>query len=378
MGTFDYCKFVHEMIFPLSIQFLLQPSTLPVLTFQRFRILEKKSKCKAANILSNICLRALLSVTFQSWLGKTAQYNAVNNYMKEARMKLMKHCLSMWKVFTTGVITRREKCFLMMLFNRWRLYAEEMIDERQQDTKALMHWAKHLMAKAFRGLRGISKETKMSSYSFSSFSSPLTGRISNTSRKTWTGSSYRPTSIYRSPQRSTLSCRTPDPMSRFTSIQSRLHLGSLGKPAMGYGSTSSYQDPRQSKNGSYRASTTFNHLSDDFNGQSIVGDALSPQWLSKIRRSIPRSSFSRNFTEKTNNTTNPPLNFHYSMPNPSVSVRENEALFKDKDEIANVLDTMVSIVEQSSAPKNGVGYYQPTIYEYAGYAGCNEELYNRL
>ena len=328
-----------------------------------------------------MCLRALLSVTFQSWLGKTAQYNAVNNYMKEARMKLMKHCLSMWKVFTTGVITRREKCFLMMLFNRWRLYAEEMIDEKQQDYKALVHWAKNLMSKAFHGLRVISKETKMSSYSFSSFSSPLTGRISNTYGKTWTGSRYRPTSIYRSPQRSTLSCRTPDPMSRFTSTQSRLQTScrsslSLGKTAMGYGSTSSYQDPRQSKNGPYRASTTFTHLTDDFNGQSIVGDALSPQWLSKVRRSIPRSSFSRNFTEKTNNTTNPLLNFHYSMPNPSVSVRENEALFKDKKEIANVLDTMVSIVEQSSARKNGVGYYQPAIY--AGYAGCNEELYNRL
>ena len=322
-----------------------------------------------------MCLRALLSVTFQSWLGKTAQYNAVNNYMKEARMKLMKHCLSMWKVFTTGVITRREKCFLMMLFNRWRLYAEEMIDERKQDYEALLHWATHLMSKAFHGLRVISKEAKMSSYSFSSFSSPLAGRISNTSRKRPDWISYRPTSIYRSPQRSTLSCRTPDPMSRFTSTQSR-SLGSLGKTAMGYGSTSSYQDPRQSKNGPYRASTTFNLLTDDFNGQSIVGDALSPQWLSKVRRSIPRSSFSRNFTEKTNNTTNPLLNFHYSMPNPSVSVRENEALFKDKKEIANVLDTMVSIVEQSSARKNGVGYYQPAIY--AGYAGCNEELYNRL
>lgn len=343
-----------------------------------FKILEKKSKCEAVNILSNLCLRVLLRVAFKSWVDKTAQYIAVNNYIAESRIKMIRRCILQWKVFTIGVITRRKMCFLMMLFNRWRLYAEERIDERQQEYDALMHWAKHLMAKTFHGLRMISRMSRIdrrSRYSFSSFS--------NTPMKTWTGSSHRSLSIYRSPQRSRLSCGKPDPMSRFTSTQSGSSF-SLGKTAMGYGSTNPYQDPRQSKNGSYGASavpTTIN-----FNGESIVGGVLSPprQWLSKVRRSPPCSSLLRSFTEKTKNATNPTLTCHYSLPKASVSVRDTrhnrvtKALFKDRYDIANLLDTMVSIIEQRSVHVNDCvantfAYYQPTLY-----AGCIEELYNRL
>lgn len=58
-----------------------------------------------------------------------------------------------WREVTAKSVMRRQTCFLMMIFNRWRLLAEKASEERQKRTLALLHLADTLTRKAFLTLK---------------------------------------------------------------------------------------------------------------------------------------------------------------------------------------------------------------------------------
>jgi hypothetical protein len=56
---------------------------------------------------------------------------------------------------------RRQKYFLMALFNRWQLYTDECINARQKRDAALLHWAAFKIKKAFVILKLHAKQSQI-------------------------------------------------------------------------------------------------------------------------------------------------------------------------------------------------------------------------
>lgn len=58
-----------------------------------------------------------------------------------------------WKEVTAKSVLRRQTCFLMMIFNRWKLLAEKASEERQNLYTALVHLANTLIRKSLTALK---------------------------------------------------------------------------------------------------------------------------------------------------------------------------------------------------------------------------------
>jgi hypothetical protein len=65
------------------------------------------------------------------------------------RRRTLEKVLRSWRDVTLLTMKRRQKYFLMALFNRWQLYTDECIDARQKRDAALLHWATFKIKKAF-------------------------------------------------------------------------------------------------------------------------------------------------------------------------------------------------------------------------------------
>ena len=256
------------------------------------------------------------------------------------RIRLAKQCLYSWKVYTMKRINRRRECFLMMIFNRWRLWAEENIEDRRKHQDALMHWATAYLAKSFRGLREIVQQSKENRRSYS-----YTNRLLSPSVKART-SLRDPFSIsYRSPERSMILNRIPDPVHRFSLTQSQSgrrhsYFEYPVHPDRRY-SSSSFSSIRS------RLSSCFNEINEPC--ASFAATRYHQHQTSSIG-----SSFNGGF-----------------YPMDAVSLHTH------REEVRSVLDEMVAKVEQRHQMH---WCYQPA-NRYAGYAGCApsyDQLYHRL
>ena len=71
----------------------------------------------------------------------------------EIRLRDLGTAFYSWRDITTSSNIRRKVCYLMMLFNRWRILTEESVSKRQKKHAALMHWAERLTRKSFSALK---------------------------------------------------------------------------------------------------------------------------------------------------------------------------------------------------------------------------------
>lgn len=375
---------------------------------KKSKVQQRKNQHAALDVLCIVTFRALLRVAFHSWLRKQKEYLAiccaVHSHIAKIGVRLMQQCLTQWKIYTSKSILRRQECFLMMLFNRWRLWVEDQIEEREKEHIALFYWATSLHSKAFRSLREHvrqSRESRRKSFACPGrFISPPAKTTPNY-LKTWGGSAPMPLgSSYRSPQKSTAFHRTPNLFSgssaarnSFPNVRRQSYLGEMPGASLPYQNLPAF-DLQQtwSKDSNRIFDTTLTR-----NSRSDIDDSFSPfrdMLLSLNTRSNAQSKLSHKFVGKGDSAYNTSFSapiYHatdtartrvsfssgsnlYSMPSPSV--RGTKTLFKEKYEIASLLDEMVSIVQQ----RFKMCYQQPsrTYPRYAGYAGCNEELYRRL
>ncbi|KAL3792675.1 hypothetical protein HJC23_009403 [Cyclotella cryptica] len=363
----------------------------------KYRTEQRKHYYDAFQVLSKIFFGAQLRVSFRCWIDKQrrflAKHSALNNHITTALIKRVKHCFLWWRSHTANKIRRRQACFLMMVFNRWRIYAEERIAENQKRHDALIHWATALCSKAFEIWRSNAQQIKQrirrTSYSCPDrYFTPLTQAMSK----------GKPFSIsHRSPERSMMLNRTPDAFRSLSGTQtvSQFSVGDRGDASR----FTSWMDLQ----GSYVSRSSANdvmgdHLKTLGHNQTFVTPRTS---LSQRAGYDIRSRLSRKDCIATNDGSNhrntsflskyiplaatqtemtkPQLNTLFSTDSglhyvPSCSVRQIRSWYKDRYEISTILDELVARVEESFMWH----WYPRRTHRYAAYAGSDEELYHRL
>lgn len=74
--------------------------------------------------------------------------------------RVLEKVLRSWRDITITALKLRQKYFLMMIVNRWKLFADECIDLRQKMYTALLHWANTRMKRSFAVIKLHSKRSK--------------------------------------------------------------------------------------------------------------------------------------------------------------------------------------------------------------------------
>ena len=74
--------------------------------------------------------------------------------------RVLEKVLRSWRDITVTAIKLRQKYLLMMIVNRWKLFADECIDLRQKMYAALLHWANVRMKRSFAVIKLHSKRSK--------------------------------------------------------------------------------------------------------------------------------------------------------------------------------------------------------------------------
>lgn len=258
-------------------------------------------------------------------------------------------------------IDRRRECFLMMIFNRWRLWAEENIEDRRKHQDALMHWATAYLAKSFRGLREIVQQSKENRRSYS-----YANRLLSPSVKART-SLRDPFSIsYRSPERSMIL------NSRFSLTQNQ----SGHRHSYFDDKNTSFQDPMQypvHPDRRYSSSSFSSMFSPTKAGGSCIRSRLS-SCFNEINEPCASFAATRYHQHQTSSIGSSFNGGFYPMPPPATDA---VSLHTQREEVRSVLDEMVAKVEQRHQMH---WCYQPA-NRYAGYAGCApsyDQLYHRL
>lgn len=325
-----------------------------------------------------MCNRALLRAAFLSWSAKHRQSLQVSGYVKRARIKLIKKCLFSWKGHTARANERRRKCFLAMLFNRWHLWAEERIEERKKEYRALMHWASALSIKAIHGLRRNAKECKARSrsslYCSNHFLSPAT------KTRTLSDSAHLPCSLpHRSPDMSMLSSRNPSRVNDFLRTHNAdLQKGSRRSYFATNNTTQLFAASGHSPANSRRYSTSIESQFQRPHQVAFSGlRSFSPtrQDSSSNVRSMIRSRLSNSLIAqegKANyqpNTSFSATRFHYEpIPMPTCT-RNTMDLQRDRNEVATLLNEILTKIERRFIQ-------QPN--HYSSYAGCASYSYETM
>jgi hypothetical protein len=74
--------------------------------------------------------------------------------------RVLENVLRCWRDITVTALKLRQKYFLMIIVNRWKLYADECIDLRQKMYSALLHWANVRMKRSLAVLKLHSTRSK--------------------------------------------------------------------------------------------------------------------------------------------------------------------------------------------------------------------------
>lgn len=74
--------------------------------------------------------------------------------------RLLEKSVQTWRKATRAALDRRQKYFLMMIFNRWKYYTDECIELRHMRYRALIHWATVKCKKAFAALKLNAEQNK--------------------------------------------------------------------------------------------------------------------------------------------------------------------------------------------------------------------------
>lgn len=136
--------------------------TLRLLSKQQYRVDAAKRYQGGFAILSRLSTQRTKQGALLKWNvianQLSCQLATLDSLASRHRSNLLSQCLESWRGFTADAVNRRLRYFLMVIINRWRIYTEECIAERQQRYTALLHWAANLSRKAFVSLKLHSKQ----------------------------------------------------------------------------------------------------------------------------------------------------------------------------------------------------------------------------
>lgn len=284
----------------------------------------------------------MLREAFQKWLKKYRKCLAIIEYADAARTRLVKQCLVSWRIHTVIRVNRRRQCFIAMLFNRWRLWAEDRVEERVNDHNALIHWAMALCSKAFCKWRQSARQIKEKRRRIYSFQNHLLSP--SLQARPLRNAAGLPFSIsHRSPPKgSILTNRTPDQRSRVSTAHTGLETTRRHSYFDDLESTSCYGSIRSRLSSCFSANDNiYRH------NQSPAVGASGTEF-----RVMPQPSLG---------------------PSPPISGSHGAAFYNGRLEITALLDEMTAKVEQRSS-----GYRCTN--RYTSYAGCasDDQLYSHV
>jgi hypothetical protein len=108
---------------------------------------------KACLQLANFAKRRNTRQSFVLWRESNERIAWQECVLDVICQKRLTNVVQAWREVTAKSARRRQTCFLMMIFNRWRLLAEKAGEERQNLYTALVHLANTLVRKSFSALR---------------------------------------------------------------------------------------------------------------------------------------------------------------------------------------------------------------------------------
>lgn len=106
----------------------------------------------------------MIRLAFFNWANENKRTNwrigVLKNHVTLIQRRLLKRTVCSWRECTINLIARRQKSFLIMIINRWRIYTEDCAELRLNKRIALMHWASSMCAKGIVGLKLHAKNSK--------------------------------------------------------------------------------------------------------------------------------------------------------------------------------------------------------------------------
>lgn len=119
----------------------------------------EKEKCKqmqrqkACLQLANFAKRRNTRQSFVLWRESNERIAWQESVLDVICQRRLTNVVQAWREVTAKSVMRRQTCFLMMIFNRWKLLAEKASEERQKSYAALVHLAMKIARKAFSALK---------------------------------------------------------------------------------------------------------------------------------------------------------------------------------------------------------------------------------
>lgn len=108
---------------------------------------------KACLQLASFAKRRNTRQSFVLWRESNERIAWQESVLDVICQRRLTNVIQSWREVTAKSVMRRQTCFLMMIFNRWKLLAEKAGEERQNRITALVHLADTLARKAFSALK---------------------------------------------------------------------------------------------------------------------------------------------------------------------------------------------------------------------------------
>ena len=136
-----------------------------------YNIDQRINLARAVDVMDRVLSTATIRGALFVWSESSKRISRIERLrlqckMVEAQAFLRRHrtlekVLRSWRDATLLTLKRRQKYFLMALFNRWQLYTDECIEIRQKRDTALLHWATFKIKKAFVILKLHAKQSQI-------------------------------------------------------------------------------------------------------------------------------------------------------------------------------------------------------------------------
>ena len=136
-----------------------------------YNIDQRINLARAVDVMDRVLSTATIRGALFVWSESSKRISRIERLrlqckMVEAQAFLRRHrtlekVLRSWRDATLLTLKRRQKYFLMALFNRWQLYTDECTEIRQKRDTALLHWATFKIKKAFVILKLHAKQSQI-------------------------------------------------------------------------------------------------------------------------------------------------------------------------------------------------------------------------
>ena len=125
---------------------------------------QRINHARAFDVMDRVLSTASIRGALFNWSESSKRISRIERLRlrcKIRRHRTLEKVLRSWRDATQTTLKRRQKYFLMALFNRWQLYTDECIEIRQKRDTALLHWATFKIKKAFVILKLHAKQSQI-------------------------------------------------------------------------------------------------------------------------------------------------------------------------------------------------------------------------